>query len=66
MAFPGFGICLDLTGDKAKGQPAMMAFTIRGMEFVKNSIAGVGGLNGRTSGEVSSRVTGSYLVYTGS
>jgi len=62
----GFGICLDLTGDKGKGQPAMMAFTIRGMEFIKNTIAGVGGLNGRTSGEVSSRVTGSYMVMYGS
>lgn len=62
----GFGICLDLTGDKTKGQPAMQAFTIRGQEFIKNTIAGVGGLNGRTSGEVSHRVTGSYMVMYGS
>jgi hypothetical protein len=62
----GFGVCFDLTGDKAKGQPAMMAFTIRGMEFIKNTIAGVGGMDGRTSGPVSHRVTGSYMVMYGS
>lgn len=62
----GFGICLDLTGDKTKGQPAMQGFTIRGQEFIKNHITGVGGMNGRTSGEVSNRITGSYMIMYGS
>ena len=47
------------------GAAAMSMFTIEGAEFLENTIAGVQGLNGRTSGVVASPVAGSKLVMSG-
>jgi len=61
----GYGICIDLTADLVNAQPAMQMFTLKGMEFVRNFIKGVGGLNGGESGEVSSPVAASRIIHSG-
>lgn len=61
----GYGLCLDLTADKTTGTPAIAKFSLTGKEFIINKIAGVGGIDGKTSGEVSSNVAGSKMVMTG-
>ena len=61
----GYMIAIDLTADLVKNQPAIAQFTIKGKEFVSNSIAGVGGLKGGESGPVASQVAGSRLVIHG-
>lgn len=58
----GFGMCLNLTPDKTTNQPPIAMFTLKGADFVTNSIAGVGGLDGMTSGPVASPVAGSRLI----
>lgn len=61
----GYGICIDLTADLTSGTPAMQMFTIKGGEFIRNFVKGVGGLTGVESGEVSTPVAGSRLVHAG-
>lgn len=61
----GYMICVDLTADAAKNQPAIAQFSVKGKEFVSNSIAGVGGLQGGQSGPVASPVAGSKLIIHG-
>lgn len=61
----GFGICLDMTADISTNQPAIGAFTIQGAEFVTSKYPGVGGVDGITSGIVSSPVAGSKLIVAG-
>ena len=61
----GFGICLDMTADISTNQPAVGAFTIQGAEFVTSKYPGVGGVDGITSGIVSSPVAGSKLIVAG-
>lgn len=61
----GYMICVDLTADEANNQPAIAQFSLKGKEFVSNSIAGVGGLNGGQSGPVATPVAGSKLVLHG-
>lgn len=61
----GYGLCLDLTADKTTGTPALAKFSITGKDFMTNKIIGVGGYDGRSSGEVSSNVAGSKLVMHG-
>ena len=61
----GYMLCIDLTADEAKNQPAVAQFSLKGKEFISNSIAGVGGLQGGQSGPVASPVAGSKLVIHG-
>lgn len=61
----GYGVCIDLTADKTSGTPAVAKFSIIGKDFITNKIVGVGGYDGRTSGEVASNVAGSKLVMMG-
>lgn len=56
---------IDLTSDSASGNPAVAMFTLKGGDFMYNKIAGVGGLDGLSSGVVSSTVAGSKLVNWG-
>lgn len=56
---------IDLTSDSANGNPAIAMFTLRGGDFMYNKIAGVGGLDGLSSGVVSSTVAGSKLKLIG-
>jgi len=60
-----YGICLDMTPDMATNQPAIAAFTLQGAEFVTSKYPGVGGVDGITSGIVSSPVAGSKLIVAG-
>lgn len=58
----GYGVCIDLTADKTTGTPALAKFTLTGKDFITNKITGIGGYDGKTSGEVASNVAGSKLV----
>lgn len=60
-----YGICLDMSPDISTNQPAIAAFTLQGAEFVTSKYPGVGGIDGRTSGIVSSPVAGSKLIVAG-
>lgn len=60
-----FGIITDLTPDRKTGKPALAKYTFKGTDYVENSIQGVGGFNGTSSGEVSSPVAGSKLIAWG-
>lgn len=57
----GFAMLIDLTSDSTNGNPAIAMFTLKGGDFMYNKIAGVGGLDGLSSGVVSSTVAGSKL-----
>lgn len=61
----GYGLCLDLTADKTTNVPAIAKFSLTNQDFIYNTIAGVGGLDGKTSGEVASNVAGSKRVMMG-
>lgn len=61
----GYGVCIDLTADKTTGQPALAKFSLTGKDFMTNKIVGVGGYDGKSSGEVASNVAGSKLVMMG-
>ena len=61
----GYGVCIDLTADKTSGTPAIAKFSLTGKDFMTNKITGVGGYDGKTSGEVASNVAGSKLVMMG-
>jgi len=61
----GYGICLDMSPDISTNQPAIAAFTLQGAEFVTSKFPGVGGVDGITSGIVSSSVAGSKLIVAG-
>ena len=60
-----YGFILDLTADAANGAPALQFFTFKGGDLIKNTILGVGGKTGLASGEVSSPVAGSKIIYWG-
>lgn len=57
-----FGVFMDLTADATNGNPAVQMFTLKGADFVSNRFPGVGGIDGISSGIVSSAVAGSKLI----
>lgn len=61
----GFGVCIDMTQDKSSNQAPIAAFTLKGKDMIMNTITGVGGEDGLSSGEVSSRVAGAYKTIWG-
>lgn len=61
----GFGLMLDLTADKESGKPAIQMFTLKGGDFITNKFPGVGGLDGLSSGIVSSPVAASKVINWG-
>lgn len=61
----GYGVCIDLTADKTTGQPAIAKFSLTGKDFMTNKVVGVGGYDGKSSGEVASNVAGSKLIMMG-
>ena len=61
----GYGICLDMTPDITTNNPAIAAFTLEGAEFITSKYPGIGGIDGVTSGIVSSPVAGSKLIVSG-
>ena len=58
-------LCLDMTGDQTKGEPAMQMFTFKNCDIINNKFIGVGGENGLSSGIVSSPVAASRLIVWG-
>lgn len=58
----GFGMCIDLTADKTANAPALGLFTFKGGEFIQGSLEGLGGLDGLSSGKISTPVAGSKLA----
>lgn len=58
----GYAVCIDLTADKSSNTPAVVKFTTLGSEYILNTITGVGGLNGKASGDVSTNVAGCQKV----
>ena len=58
----GFGVCIDLTADKTANAPALGLFTFKGGEFIQGTLEGLGGLDGLSSGKISSPVAGSKLA----
>ena len=61
----GYGVMIDLTADAEKGEPAIQMFTLKGGDFISNKYPGVGGLDGLTSGIVSSPVAATKLINWG-
>jgi hypothetical protein len=59
-----FAVCLDMTPDRTKNMPALGLFTMRGQEFTKDLIRGVG-FSGNSLGNAATPVSGSQLVYRG-
>lgn len=60
-----FGVMIDLTPDGQKGHAALNLLTFKGGQIIHNWVKGVGGINGLSSGEVSSPVAGSKIIYHG-
>lgn len=56
-----YGLCLDLTADLVAGKPAIAAYTLKGKEFKRNILRGVGSNGGE---EISSPVAASRLIMT--
>ena len=54
-----------MSPDISTNQPAVAGFTLKGAEFVTSKYPGVGGVDGITSGIVSSPVAGSKLIVAG-
>ena len=57
----GYGILVDLTGDKASGRPSIEMFTVAGKQLIENTVTGVG----IRSGEVATPVAGVKYVMSG-
>jgi hypothetical protein len=61
----GYAVIIDLTADKAEGKPAVAMYTIKGGDYIMNTLEGVGKLSGTGSGSVASPVAASKLIATG-
>lgn len=61
----GYCLCLDLTTNKQEGTPAMAMYTFKGGDMIQNSVVGVGGKDGLSSGEVSTPVAGGKEIIHG-
>lgn len=61
----GYCLCLDLTADATTAEPPIQMFTLKGCDFLSSKYPGVGGLDGMSSGIVSSPVAGSKIINWG-
>ena len=59
----GFALALDVTGDSK--QPPVGMFALKGKDIISNYMVGPGGLNGLSSGEVSTPVAGAKRILWG-
>ena len=59
-----FGMFIDLTTD-SNGRAGLQMFTFKNGQLIHNTINGIGGRNGLTSGEVSSPVAGAKIINWG-
>lgn len=60
-----FGVMIDLTADGTSGKAAMEMLTFKNGQLIHNWVVGVGGKNGLSSGEVSSRVSATKIINWG-
>ena len=60
-----FGVMVDFTADGTSGRAAVEMLTTRGTELVHNYVVGVGGRDGRSSVEGSSRVSATKIINWG-
>jgi hypothetical protein len=64
----GFGFCLDTGIDEVDGEPNILALKYQGIDIISGELLGLGGLDGKTSGAISTPIAGSQLemlTYTG-
>ena len=61
----GYGIIIDLTKDAKTGRPAVASFTLKGNEIITGTMRGLGGKDGKTSGDISSPITASSYHIVG-
>lgn len=61
----GYCVCLDLTADLVAGKAPIEMFTLKGGDFITNKYPGVGGMDGLSSGIVSSPVAASKIINWG-
>jgi hypothetical protein len=64
----GFGFCIDTGIDEKDGEPNIMALKYHGIDILTGELIGMGGLDGKTSGQISTPIAGSQLemmTYTG-
>jgi hypothetical protein len=55
----GYGIFLDTGADLTTGRPNVAMFTVEGAEMLQGNLVGMGGMDGKTSGNISTSVAGS-------
>ena len=60
-----YAIMIDMSADVKTGNPALQTFTLEGQDLVQSKYVGHGGLDGKTSGIVSSPVAGSSFIVSG-
>ena len=58
----GYGVMIDLTGDKASGRPAIELFTVAGHQFMEDTFEGVGLKN---NNKVGTKVAGGSYIMSG-
>ena len=61
----GYCVCLDLTADLVAGRAPIEMFTLKGGDFMTSKYPGVGGMDGLSSGIVSSPVAASKIINWG-
>lgn len=61
----GYALCLDLTAHSTGAEPPIAMFTLKGGDFITNTVLGVGGKDGLSSGVVSTPVAGSKMINWG-
>lgn len=57
----GFGFCLDTGIDEQTGYPNVMALKYQNIDIVTGELVGLGGMDGRSSGTISTPIAGSQL-----
>lgn len=61
----GYGVIVDTQINSQVSMPNMMMFTLEGEELIEGNLNGLGGQDGKTSGEISTPVSGSELHLMG-
>jgi len=61
----GYGIAFNLIPDRTNGHPAIANYTMDGGELITGSLIGMGGKDGKSSGDIYSSITGSEYHLAG-
>lgn len=61
----GYGVVLDITPDRTSQRPAMELFTLQGADMLTGTLRGLGGTDGKSSGEVATMLHGSGYAVMG-